>query len=118
MRPAVVELDPEACAMWDRMIARLKGQQVLSEAWAETLAALCLSWSRLVRSEQEAYGEPLVLMNEKGGVCKNPVHSVARELRDEFTKLARDFGLTPASKADVKASDRTPQRNSKSRHFA
>ena len=114
VRPAVLDGDGEACAMWDRMCSRMRGQQILSEAWAETLGALCLAWGRLVRAEVEAAGQPLV--NDDGR--KNQVHSIAREIRDEFSRLARDFGLTPASKADVKASDKTPQRNSKSRHFA
>lgn len=85
--------------MWDRMTERLRNQGIISPAWQETLAAVCERWERY---------ETLAIQC-RGVVINDPLWKQCKEAFDDFIKVAREFGLTPASKTSVRAEPGLPK---------
>lgn len=84
-----------ASEMWDRMVERLRNQGILSAAWQEPLTNLCDRWARY---------ETLAIECSRRGI-DDPLWKQCREASDDFIKIAKEFGLTPASKPNVRKTE-------------
>lgn len=93
----------EAVRHWDRMCPLLDRMRLLSPAYREALAMCCVAWADYERLEIAARDEPGTIMSEKGGVYLNPALVARDKARDSAFKLLKEFGLTPASKANCTA---------------
>lgn len=83
--PVKPNLGPQGSEMWDRRVEQLRNQGILSEAWQETLATLCMVWQECCDAMVD------------GSDRKERLAAMAA-----FWKFASDFGLTPASKTGVR----------------
>ena len=103
---AIVEGEPtkpqwlgrRASEMWDRSVTRLRNQGILSAAWQESLTALCERWERY---------ESLAIQCRRLA-DDDPLWKQCREAFDDFVKIAREFGLTPAAKTGVRKGEGLP----------
>jgi len=86
-------------ALWDRQVDRLRNQGILSPAWQESLAALCERWQRYQTLVTECRLRDI----------DDPLWKQCKEAFDDFMKVAREFGLTPASKTSVRTEPGLPK---------
>lgn len=122
--PVIVEGDPEppvwlsesGLAQWSRMVERMRGMQYLSPMWRESLAQFCEAWAEYEALILECLGQPMVVFGKNDAPYMNPLFSAKSKAWDRVLKMGREFGYTPASKADVKTEGK-PQNTSKKRFF-
>jgi len=97
--------------LWHRYEAKLGAMQVLTPADEEALALLVdvhvevLELREVVRAQGRTY-----MTEGRGGLMKreNPSYRQLREVRREWVTLAREFGLTPASRSRLKVDSFEP----------
>lgn len=121
--PEAVVGDPEppdwlsdgACRQWLVMIERLRGMQVLSKGDREALAQFCCCWDQYERLEQACQTAEFLVAG-RGGMVANPIFGLRDRAWDRVLKMGREFGYTPAARADI-AKVRTTQKTDKGRFF-
>lgn len=94
----------------------MRGMQVLSPQWRESLAQFCDAWSEYERLVIECLSAPFIVTGSKDNAIANPIFGLKRKAWDAVLRMGREFGYTPASKADIRAETK-PQKNEKSRFF-
>lgn len=122
--PGIVAGDPEppdwlsesAMKQWGRMVERMRGMQFLSPMWRESLAQFCEAWAEYESLILECQGQPMVVYGKNDAPYLNPLFAAKAKAWDRVLKMGREFGYTPASKADVKVESK-PQDTSKKRFF-
>lgn len=97
-------LDREAKAAWRRTAKVLHPIGLLTEADADALAMYCQCYSRWKAAETVVAqkGTTYDLLDKHGNVrCvqQRPEVSISRAMLDVMTKLAREFGCTPAARS-------------------
>jgi P27 family predicted phage terminase small subunit len=92
-----------AKAEWDRMIPILRDLGVSSASDGAALAVYCQTYMRWRQALDEIERKGLTVEDGRGRPKVNPLLSVANQLEATMTKLLREFGLTPASRAAVNA---------------
>lgn len=95
-------LDAEAKREWRRIAKELHRLGILDGIDRHALAAFCKCWSLWVKAEQQLAGEDLVVMSDKGNLYQNPIVGVARQAMKDMVDMAREFGMTPASRTRIK----------------
>lgn len=99
---------------WFRMCDRMRGMQFLSPMWRESLAQFCEAWSEYEQLIHECKSQPMVVYGKNDAPYMNPLYSAKSKAWDRVLKMGREFGYTPASKADVKV-ERKAQKSNKMR---
>lgn len=99
-------LDVRARKEWKRLCPVLERMRVLTEADGIALANLCVDCS-LLQQAQESLGKTgLLTKTAKTGVIhQNPLLNVVGVTTDRVTRGLREFGLTPASRSRVQATE-------------
>jgi P27 family predicted phage terminase small subunit len=107
-----------AKAEWQRLTPLLTAMGCLSTVDQSTLAAYCQAYARWVKAEGmlKLSGEVLSGAN---GLYQNPYLAVANKALEQMTRLAQEFGLSPAARARLKTDTAPPQNHgqTKSRFF-
>jgi P27 family predicted phage terminase small subunit len=87
----------EAAAEWGRIIPILDAMGVLSLLDRAVIADYCTVWSQLVRVERELSGADVLTetRSDSEGMVKNPLWSVANQLRQRFDRKCEMLGLAP-----------------------
>lgn len=107
------ELEGEAHAEWDRMVARLTASRTLSTVDGALLANFAELWASTCRLQRDANAlkrtwYSRVTLDAKGTKHREPrVHPVFAQLKSyrlALRVLLCEFGLTPLSRNRVKAS--------------
>jgi P27 family predicted phage terminase small subunit len=109
-------MDPEAKAVWRRVLRDLRHTGVIRAADADVLRCYCegvAGYEYAVRLL--AQSGPLV-RGQKGELVKNPLHQIVRDHRDAIRLFARELGLSPSTSgsssrghaSSVSASHRPP----------
>lgn len=109
-------LSDRAIVQWNLMVERFRGMQILSPGWRESLAMFCEAWAEYEELVIECNDAERVVLSAKGMHHINPLFQAKTKAWESVLKLGREFGFTPASKADIRKETK-PQENSKSRFF-
>ncbi|MCP3719119.1 phage terminase small subunit P27 family [Paraburkholderia sp. CNPSo 3281] len=102
-------LDATARAEWRRIARILAGIGVLTPLDRGALAALCVSYSRLIAAERalahaaahDKVNGGMVAHAVNGVAYASPLIGIANRATALYLKLSREFGLTPASRASI-----------------
>jgi len=98
--PRNVREDPLARREWRRLVPLLDGMGVLRRADGPALTMLCLDLAILQRL-QEDVRQTGVVIRTNGSVEASPLLEVVGQFRELVWRWFREFGLTPASRAQV-----------------
>lgn len=101
-RPA--HLQGEALAEWDRITGQLVALGIVSRIDRAALAGYCSAWGRMVAAEATIAAEGLTIATGEGMVRQHPAVRIAVEAASEVRRFAAEFGMTPSSRRNVKAS--------------
>jgi len=99
--PAPAILGKSGKAEWRRMCKVLLQMGLLSEADLTTLTAYCKSYEQWIEAvrDTETFGSVHVTSN--GNMIQSPYVGIANTALSTMTRLAIEFGLTPASRTRV-----------------
>lgn len=88
---------------WRRITKELKVLGLISHIDRAALAAYCQAWGRWVEAEEKVAETNDIIKTKGGNIIQNPYLSVANRALDQLTKIAAEFGMTPASRTRVSA---------------
>jgi P27 family predicted phage terminase small subunit len=88
---------------WRRICRELKIMRILAKPDRALLVAYCVTWAQFVSAAKKADEEGPVIITEKGFQIQNPIIGILNKTTERLEKLAREFGLSPASRAGVNA---------------
>ena len=98
------ELKGEARAEWFRIAGLLGQMRILTLADRSGLLMYCRSWGRMAKALEKLEAEGEVIASTKGYPMQSAWLPIYNKAQEQATKLLTEFGLTPASRARVKAS--------------
>lgn len=99
-------LDERAQKEWRRLVPMLEQMRVLTEADGIALANLCVDYSILQQAQESLSKTGLLSKTTKTGMIhQSPLLSIISVTTDRVTRGLREFGLTPASRSRIQASD-------------
>lgn len=99
-------LDAEGLAEWNRVLPMLDRAGVLSDADLVQLGHYCAAHSLAVFATKTYQTEGVMRPAKKGRVPRHhPMVKVGQDARAQVRVLARELGLTPASRSAVKPYD-------------
>lgn len=104
-------IDGEARAEWLRRAPELWRLGVLTDADLSTFEAYCSAYGRWRQAEEalkrmganDALTEGLAIRTKQGNAVYNPVLIASDRAREHFTRLAAEFGMTPAARSRIVA---------------
>jgi len=92
-----------ALSHWDSIEPILSSGGAIMSSDSTALALLCESCARYLHYktmfEEKFKNNPVMLVD--GKIVDNPVANRLEKAQDSFLKLLRDFGMTPASRANI-----------------
>ena len=91
-------LDENAKTEWRRLVPVLRRMKVLTEADYMALSSLCQAYSTMVKAQSKLTESGLLFKTQSGYVQQSPLLSIVNSCVETITRLAREFGLTPASR--------------------
>ena len=86
--------------IWDETVPRLDGMRILSCADEALLASYCIEYAAVQECKEIIAREGRMVETHKG-LVKHPAQLALENAMDKLIKLAREFGLSPASRANV-----------------
>lgn len=95
-------LPAEAKRVWKEVVEELGKIGILSLPDGPSLEAYCLNVWVLRRSARDIKTRGLVVKGYRGQKVKNVSVGLARDAADKIRAFAREFGLTPSSRAGIK----------------
>lgn len=94
-------MDDVAQQVWRRVMREMRGAEVITAADIDVLRLYCEAVSRYVEA-QTLYTQASPLLKDRGHLVKNPLHQVVRDSADQVRMLARELGLSPAARANLR----------------
>lgn len=111
-------LSPGAKTEWRRIAPILEDQGLLSNMDRACLAAYCETYARWIKSLREIQKGGEVIKTPNGSLQISPWVSIARNAEKEIRQFSSEFGMTPASRSKVSATDpKDKQVDKKDRFF-
>lgn len=83
------------------MVKLLAPRKVLTTADYAALAAYCDAWETLVLASRAIQEKGLTFETESGYEQQRPEVSIRHQARKQVVDFAREYGLTPSSRAKV-----------------
>jgi P27 family predicted phage terminase small subunit len=115
-RPAGMDEDLDACAIWDELAPELYATGVLTVVDGPALSAFCTAYSVWIRAERRmnadrrnndaVTAEGLLVRTKQGNLIQNPLLGIANVARRDMVKLGAELGLTPSSRANLEGRKR------------
>ena len=96
-----VDMDPDAKAVWRRVIRDMRHSGVIRAADADVLRCYCEAVARYAQAA-ELYAKSSPLLRRDGEFVKNPLHQVVRDNADAVRLFARELGLSPSARAGLR----------------
>lgn len=100
------ELKGRALEEWQRITPILSAQRVLTIADLSTLVTHCQAWDKFLEASR--------MLSEEGpvrGERVSPWWRVFKETSEIMLRTAREFGMTPSARTQVKVPEGTNKRN-------
>ena len=91
---------PDAVAEWNRTGPVLHKMGLITLSDLPMFEAYCEAWGGYVSAQRTYAAQPLV-EGQKGNLVRNPAAQISRDNLDKAISLARDFGMTPASRTRI-----------------
>ena len=98
-------LGPFALEEWMRVVPIMDSYGVLTTVDMAALEAYCRTYERWRRASDVLDAEGQMAFTEKGIPCKHPMVNVADSAGALMLRYMVEFGLTPASRSKVKATN-------------
>lgn len=99
-------LTGEARAEWVRLTDELEGMGLLASADRGLMTAWCAAWAQFrAATEWLAVNSP-VAEGANGGAYMHPYANLQSAASERLTKLAAQFGLSPAARARIQTPDK------------
>jgi P27 family predicted phage terminase small subunit len=117
--PAPDELDEIAKKEWARMSTLLLQHGLLTELDRAAFAGYCVSWSQWTQAMEKVQQLGPIIKAPSGFPIQNPYLAVANHALKTMQGLLVEFGMTPASRSRVHASNgaASPDAARKARFF-
>lgn len=93
-------LDKESREEWKRVTTELKALGIIAEFDRSMLIALCQSWSDYVRFRETVLKKE-IYKTDGGYIQQHPAVILAGKALDKYIKLAKEFGMSPSSRAGL-----------------
>ena len=100
-RPIPAEPDYLSAAekrVWEETARVMVQKATYDEDCAHALAAYCVQWTRFREANAEVQKRGLMIRSKRGGGRHNPFLGIQNSAFDQWLKIARQLGLTPASR--------------------
>ena len=107
----------QAEAEWNRILPLLEAMGVLATADRALLVAYCVAWQNFCEAASDVQLSGPTSRTSNGNLVTNPNFSALCKCADQMQRLGREFGLSPASRAGVTATDRNDVDEAKARFF-
>jgi P27 family predicted phage terminase small subunit len=101
---------------WTRTGRILIEKGILTPGDRESFTALCLAYNRMIEAEIQMQKEGMTVTGSRGDTKKSPCFTIWKVSCDQFNLLAKEFGLTPASRNKIKVED-PPEKDSEKNGF-
>lgn len=98
-------LSDEAKKCWHRLTKVLKDAGLIERADADALSMYCKSYDRWLEAEENIKKFGMVTESKNGFPIVSPFVSVADKSMATMIRLLTEFGMTPASRSRIPASD-------------
>ena len=98
-------LSKAAKAEWRRMAGELYDAGVLTTVDRAALAGYCTAFARWQEAEVVVNAKGMVVKTVNGNLIQNPYLAIANRAMDDMRRFAVEFGMTPASRTRVVASE-------------
>lgn len=95
------DLDPVAQRVWDYYKPMLDRMGVMTTADVLLLAMLADQTATYRRARELLEQSDVLVKNDRGKLVRNPLVQVQRDAAYLIRMLAQEFGLSPASRADL-----------------
>lgn|GEM_PF-583145 len=95
------DMDERARAVWRAVLRTMGDAGVITAVDGPVLRIYCEAVSRYEEA-QRLYATSSPLLRDRGHLTKNPLHQVVRENADQVRVLARELGLSPAARANLR----------------
>lgn len=114
------QLGAEAKAEWRRQVKQLQEAGLLQATDRAALALWCEAWGEWCEARTALDKDGYTIKTATGYVQASPWVAIRNGAADRMTKIAAQFGFTPAARARLKAPEQgeAPEENGKSRFFA
>ena len=86
---------------WKRIAPLLHRNRLLTEADISILAGYCQAYNRWIEAEKLIRTYGYTSETDKGNIIQRPEVGIANKALDEMLKYAKEFGLTPSSRANL-----------------
>jgi P27 family predicted phage terminase small subunit len=94
-------LSPGAKKVWQATVRILVHKNIYDVDCEHMLAAYCVQYARFIEANAHVAREGMMLKSRRGSGRHNPHISIQNSALHRALKLARQFGLTPASRGHV-----------------
>lgn len=115
--PVPEGMGPQGAELWRRVGTVLVRSRVLTELDRATFECLCRAYQKFCDADAIIATEGLTAPGHRGINRKHPLFSEWKASLDLYTGLAKQFGLSPASRGVKIESPRKEQKNEKARFF-
>jgi P27 family predicted phage terminase small subunit len=95
-------LDGLALEHWEKLCREMRSAGVMTNIDIDALAAYCVTYARW-REANERLKKSLVIESAAGQEIPSPYIAIANKAFEHMTKMLVEFGMTPSSRARVKA---------------
>jgi P27 family predicted phage terminase small subunit len=95
------DMDPDAQAVWERVLRDMRRTGVLRSTDADVLRCYCEAVSRYAAAAR-LYAQTGPLTRRAGYLVENPLLKVMRDNADEIRAFARELGLSPSSRVALR----------------
>ncbi|WP_233866656.1 phage terminase small subunit P27 family [Paraburkholderia adhaesiva] len=118
-------LDANACAEWDRLVPELRVAGILTSIDVAVLAAYCMAYSRWIDAEEaiqrmkvrDQLTSALMIKTTNGNAIQNPLVGVANRAMLIMSRLASEFGMTPAARTRIEPGVPNGDEPDEARHY-
>ncbi len=95
--PEPVLENPDALAVWDRLVPELLRAGLVTPIFEGMLAAYCMVFSRWVEAERELRNTAKLVKSPSGYPLQNPWLAIANRAIEQMRQLGSDLGLSAAA---------------------
>lgn len=98
-------LNSPAKREWKRMVPLLHNAGVLTQADLSSLAAYCQAYGQFIEATKVIKAEGYTFESDKGNILQRPEVGIANTAMKLMVTIAREFGMTPSSRSNIKVEE-------------
>ncbi|MEM5403785.1 phage terminase small subunit P27 family [Paraburkholderia unamae] len=118
-------LDATAAAEWERIVPELLATGLLTVIDGSVLAAYCMAYSRWIDAEEalrrmkerDGLTHALMIKTSNGNAIQNPLVGTANKALMVMSRLAGEFGMTPAARTRIETGVPNGDTGDEARHY-